>query len=110
MPINSQSRAEAWALFKQLVEKSSDFELWPIASALLHHLLVKESVTRTQYSKGVFIVTDVLCEAADLQSRKGEPVNLDIYELSNLRKRHQPCRKSNRSEGEKTHEERTHAQ
>ena len=110
MPINSQSHAETWALFKQLVGKFSDFELWPIASALLHHLMLRESVSRRQYSKGVFVIADILCDAADLQSRKGEPVNLDIYELSSLRKRHQRCRKSNRPAGEKIHEERTHAQ
>jgi len=102
---DSSLQSEAWGLLNQLVARFSDFELWPIASALLHHLLVKESATRTQYSKGVFIVADVLCDAADLQSRKGEPVNLDIHKLLDLRKRHQPCRSSNGSRVRKVQEE-----
>lgn len=78
MRTNNPSQSDAWELFNQLVGRFSDFELWPITSGLLHHLLVRESVTRRQYSKGVFVISDVLCDSADLQKRKGEPVNLDI--------------------------------
>ena len=75
-------------LFDQMTEVVPRSSLWPVAVGLLRHLLLHPKATLQKYQYGVCAMTDVLRDAGDLLQGRGEAVpNIDLHELSRLRRR-----------------------
>jgi len=84
---NTRDEGRAKTLFEQFKEIPRT-ELWPVVVGLLQHLLLDNSTTSSDYSYGVFAVTDTLRDAAFLRKGKGGNVAMDIELLTTLRKHH----------------------